>query len=297
MVSRADVYLGQHKHALEAAFASAVNAVVEAQPPDPIAFLAKHLERQTQSPPAAPSPPAANPSPTPVKADPPPNRPAPPEVGEAPAEPPAPAIIQSEWTAADWLTSEGIHNTVSKALLGGACVDELEAMRALGRLDRLEGELGGRLVTAAGSLAKLLAPRLRQLAMTAEATSAELQAKFSQDTHGMLEYGSLSTFFGGLEGLVGTPSHSVMSTMGEEHTARPDSKLEILTSNYGLRTTSIIEWGFVATPGSPPAGGFPVEEKIRNARASVDGVGLSADLAALLSSGAQPRQPMPINEL
>ena len=67
---------------LEAAIASCTNAVFKAQPPDPVAFPAKDLESQAQSPLAAPSPPAATLSPTSVKADPPPNRPAPHELGD-----------------------------------------------------------------------------------------------------------------------------------------------------------------------------------------------------------------------
>ena len=100
----------------------------------------------------------------------------------------------------------------------------------------------------------------------------------------MLEYGSLSVFFGGLEGLVGSPNPKVMASMTEEHSARGDSTRDFTTSNYDLRTTSAVEWAFVATPDALPDGGWPVEEKIR---AALDG-GEGTDLEAIRRSGAQP---------
>ena len=141
-----------------------------------------------------------------------------------------------------------------------------------------------RLAAAIGPLVARLAPRLRALATVEASTSGEMQAKFSQECRGMLEYGSLSVFFGGLEGLVGSPNPKVMAAMTEEHSARGDSTRDFTTSNYDLRTTSAVEWAFVATPDKPPAGGWPVEKKIR---AALDG-GEGADLEAIRASGAQP---------
>ena len=72
--------------------------------------------------------------------------------------------------------------------------------------------------------------------------------------------------------------------MAGEHSARSDSERDFTTSNYDLRTTSAVEWAFVATPDAPPEGGWPVEKKIR---AALDG-GEGADLEAIRASGAQP---------
>ena len=139
-----------------------------------------------------------------------------------------------------------------------------------------------------------LAPRLRQLATVEAATSAEIQHKFAQDCNAFLEYQNLNAFFGGLEGLVGSPSPKVKEMMMEEHTARADSQVEFTTGNYGICTTSSIEFAFVATPDAPPRGtGWPVEEKIRAALAGEE----RADLAALRASGAQHRQPLPLVDL
>ena len=115
--------------------------------------------------------------------------------------------------------------------------DELAAMRALGGSATLEDELTVRLAAAIGPLVARLAPRLRALATVEAATSGEMQTKFSQECRGMLEYGSLSVFFGGLEALVGSPNPMVMGAMAGEHSTRSDSERDFTTSNYDLRTT------------------------------------------------------------
>eukprot|EP00966_Prymnesium_polylepis_P253268 5853693-Prymnesium_polylepis.1 len=83
--------------------------------------------------------------------------------------------------------------------------------------------------------------------------------------------------------------------MQDEHTKRADSEREFTTQNYDIRTASMVEWAFVATPDAPPAGGFPVEEKILRARAPQGASRPS--LAAIITSGAQPRETMPFAEL
>ena len=205
---------------------------------------------------------------------------------EAVASEPSAGAVKSKWTAVSWLDSEETNKELAAAILGQSFVaggDELAAMRALGGSATLEDELTVRLAAAIGPLVARLAPRLRALATVEAATSGEMQTKFSQECRGMLEYGSLSVFFGGLEGLVGSPNPMVMEAMAGEHSARSDSERDFTTSNYGLRTTSAVEWAFVATPDAPPAGGWPVEEKIRAALAGGEG----ADLEAIRASGAQ----------
>ena len=206
---------------------------------------------------------------------------------EAVASEPSAGAVASEWKAVSWLESEEANKELAAAMLGKSFItggDELAAMRALGGSATLEDELTMRLAAAIGPLVARLAPRLRALATVEASTSGEMQAKFSQECRGMLEYGSLSVFFGGLEGLVGSPNPMVMEAMAGEHSARSDSERDFTTSNYGLRTTSAVEWAFVATPDKPPAGGWPVEEKIRAALAGGEG----ADLEAIRASGAQP---------
>jgi len=78
----------------------------------------------------------------------------------------------------------------------------------------------------------------------------------------MLSYGGLSTFYSGLEGIVGSPDPNVLEAMKSEHTARPDSNLTFTAGNYGVSTTSATEWGFVTDPDrGEPRGGWPRETK------------------------------------
>lgn len=99
---------------------------------------------------------------------------------------------------------------------------------------------------------------------------------------------------------MGPPHVSPLAAMKEEHTQREDSLAKLSTSNYGLTTTSNIEWRFVAEPDAPPRGGWPVEERLRRAfqlvhsDAQEDG---AEGLAKLRASGAQHRRPMPMHEL
>ena len=74
-----------------------------------------------------------------------------------------------------------------------------------------------RLGSCLDALAEALAPKIREL-LTPGFDGGDLQSKFSQDTRGMLKYGNLSTFFGGLEGSVGSPDPKVLKAMEEEHT-------------------------------------------------------------------------------
>ena len=114
----------------------------------------------------------------------------------------------------------------------------------------------------------------------------------------MLAYGSLHTFFGGLEAVVGSPDPKVREAMGQEHTNRPDSCRKFTTGNYELTTDSSTEWAFVVTPLSPPGGGFPSELTISKAlhAASSEGT-MPPELASLLATGVEPRAPMQLDAM
>lgn len=77
----------------------------------------------------------------------------------------------------------------------------------------------------------------------------DLHNKFQQDPRNFdLDFGDLSTFFGGLEARVGTPNPNVKEAMRVEHCDRDDSMVEWTTRNYGITTTPKIEWFFVCNP-------------------------------------------------
>ena len=75
--------------------------------------------------------------------------------------------------------------------------------------------------------------------------------------------GGLETFFGGLEGLIGTPNPKLKESMEREHTSSSDSLTEFYASNYGTATTSALEWLFVVDPVSRPADVWPADSKLR----------------------------------
>ena len=80
-------------------------------------------------------------------------------------------------------------------------------------------------------------------AAAAPSTEAEaLSAKFAA-TSFEYKYGDMEQFFGGLEGLVGTPSHDVMNEMRREHAS--DEQFEAWNADVKRKTTPRAEWSYV----------------------------------------------------
>jgi hypothetical protein len=94
-----------------------------------------------------------------------------------------------------------------------------------------------------------------------------------------MQYGDLSTFFGGLEAKIGAPDPKVREAMENEHTKAPDSQDEFTSGNYGITTTPHTEWLFITEPGKKGVE-WPVEEKLRGG-----------------GSGEKMRKPMLLDEL
>ena len=115
-----------------------------------------------------------------------------------PTEPPQPAAVASEWGVVGWLDSEGATQVLAAAMLGESFRggDELEAMRALGSSATLEDDLLARLTAAVRPLVARLAPLLLALATVREATSGEMQTKFSQEmrAHSLSNVGIVTQF-------------------------------------------------------------------------------------------------------
>ena len=83
-------------------------------------------------------------------------------------------------------------------------------------------------------------------------TGAALSQKFANEGGTFqMAFGSLSTFFGGLEGQIGPPKMidgSLKEGMRSEHCEQPDSQLAFKTSNGFEGVTSELEWEFVTEP-------------------------------------------------
>ena len=204
------------------------------------------------------------------------------------------------WTAAGFLGTLGIPELLAAQLVEVGGPNELSALQSLARSPDLKQELRRRLTDCIDALTDRLSSALENLASGAAPTAEQLQAKFMQDGAGLLAYGDLNTFFGGLEAIVGAPLPRVREAMAAEHTQQPDSHLEFTTKNYGVTTTSATEWAFVAEPESRPHDAWPVEAKLVLARKP--GGSTSARLGERIAIVAHERQkrrraPMRIAEL
>ena len=167
------------------------------------------------------------------------------------------------WCAAKWIDAlSPICYVIADALLsplGDVTTSqnpnsdvELAFVRAIGRMDALAGtEAVLRLLRNGpflGQMASELYKNAYTLANARAATATELQSKFLDESAFTLAYGGMDTFFGGLEKLLGPPSPQLEQAMKREHCASADSKEFFTSGNYGVTTTSQIEWYFVFDP-------------------------------------------------
>ena len=213
----------------------------------------------------------------------------------------------TEWKLAAWLNSiEAVAQALAASMLSverPAEQSELEFIRSIGSKFKGDAEAGSahvlKLLQQSGAL-KALAIAMwggaEQLVEARAATGAELQAKFLQDNAGLLSFPDLSTFFRGLSGKIGQPDPKVLEAMAREHTGCDDSREEFTTGNYGIKTSSEVEWAFVAAPEKEPTGGWPKEEKLLKAQ-TTPAMERGSNERQLLDSGAQLRKPLPTEEL
>ena len=69
-----------------------------------------------------------------------------------------------------------------------------------------------------------------------------VSAKFTDKAEFTLSFGKLDAFSRGLEGRIGPPNPNLRDAMAHEHCYALDSHLPFLSGNYGINTTSEIEW-------------------------------------------------------
>ena len=208
-----DTYMEAHVPDLEKALTRAMNQAAKDQAPDLIARVGELLLQASKSARAAASSsasPAAATTPIDTK-----------DVGP------------TEWTTAGWLASTGgAIDALSLSLSSGRAPEqsELEFVRGLGA--KYAGDAaGGRaeilaLLREGGALeavAEALWAGIEQLTRARAATGVELQTKFLQEGAGLLSYGGLHTFYGGLGARIGDPNANVDDQMAREHTECGDA--------------------------------------------------------------------------
>ena len=148
----------------------------------------------------------------------------------------------TEWSVANWLTSiRAVSAHLADSLVGDARAarrSELAAMAALADGDdaAVVSRLRARLSAGTDELARLLLPRVRELAAAVAAgaaTGEALQSKFCESGAFTLQHLTLADFFKGLEGRIGAPTPGSVSTVLEsmrgEHTTGPPPRRQPLT--------------------------------------------------------------------
>ena len=112
--------------------------------------------------------------------------------------------------------------------------------------------------TLNSGLSRLIGVGVQALKYQAVGAAKTLSEKFKNEGSFTFSFGGLNTFFGGLEGLVGTPNPELLLTMTEEHANARDSfewfevkntTVQFKTSEGGTPCTmSLVEWYFVVEP-------------------------------------------------
>jgi hypothetical protein len=235
-----------------------------------------------------------------------------------------------DWTLAGWISSQKVGEALAKSL--GAAGDEKSSLDDLRLLaaDELTGRAA--LLTrlregrALEQLVDALWPAVEAtMAVSAESTAhagtagavsgavsgvsgmaaggpeggstaASDPPRFALTGGIELQYGTLTTFFGGLEALLGAPNPLVHVGMLREHTNSADSGLPFVSSNYMIETTSSLEWWFVDDPEGglapdPQSGVRPVDACLTRLEIS----GYPIEGAGTLSAGARPREALPLD--
>jgi len=162
------------------------------------------------------------------------------------------------WRARTWLDSMPLSELVAEALLAPAAARAPDKAAAAAALRALElpyvkalGEAGSvalleeLLGAAVPRVAAALHEGARALSAAAAATGDDLHSKFAAVAQFTMSYRGLDAYFAGLDASIGPPSPNLPEAMAFEHCRCADSDGQFETSNYGVSTTSHIEYLFV----------------------------------------------------
>ena len=163
-----------------------------------------------------------------------------------------------EWRIVEWIKGVCVHRAVAAALLAPLAAEQrasdpgaaLEYVKGLKSREQVAQLLGTRAFLA--TVVDMVWNEVRTLQSVGAATSKNLESKFAGAV--ALSYSTLDTFFGGLEGIVGSPNPKVLEGIRNDHLKGPgtESSDVFTTSNYGVETQSRIEWHFVASAEVTP---------------------------------------------
>ena len=124
------------------------------------------------------------------------------------------------WSAAGFLASHSLDQLIADQLLAAKppTASELDHLKSLDRDQTLQLIVGGSSLPFHLELGEAVWAALSKLNAVKVASASELHGKFVQDGDAFtLAYGTLSTFFGGLQGLIGAPDAKLEQSMAREH--------------------------------------------------------------------------------
>ena len=162
----------------------------------------------------------------------------------------AKARAAHDWTTGKWIQALELHELVSSALLAPLQEPQPPSLAQFAYCKGLTREMLHQLLhdgTLLDDVEEAVWSGIEQLTRSAASSGAELSTKFAVDANFTLAYGALSTFFGGLEAILGAPSMQVLQGMEREHCGMDDADAWFKTSN-GMHTTSRVEFEFVTRP-------------------------------------------------
>ena len=162
------------------------------------------------------------------------------------------------WRIVEWIKGVGVHRAVATALLAPLAAEQrasdpgaaLAYVKGLKSREQVAQLLGTRAFLA--TVVDMVWSEVRTLQSVGAATNKDLESKFAGAV--ALSYSTLDTFFGGLEGIVGSPNPKVLEGIRNDHLKGPgtESSDVFTTSNYGVETQTRIEWHFVVSADVTP---------------------------------------------
>ena len=240
-------YATRHIPTLEAVMSDALDACFAKQPIEPLPFIAAELLKHHRAVVAAAAAPHLRSS---FVAD--------GDNNPANDPPPAAAHSEGEWSIAAWCASLGVHEHVARTLRLGLPSHATSPESQVAFIRSLASPSGHETIVGllhSGALLESVAGEVHRqaqaLARAEAATARELHAKFCEDGSSFsMTFSGLSTFFSGLEGLVGSPSPRLADAIAREHCKATDSLEEFTTPNYSVTTTPPVEFYFVVEPST-----------------------------------------------
>ena len=159
------------------------------------------------------------------------------------------------WNLQEWIASTSLLEPIVDRILRPIQQDpelqrlQLPYIRALGKEPKAHEVLTAVMQDAQEQAVTRLACSAKELSEAGAVCGEEMHGKFVQES-GTFEmaYADLSTFFAGLEGMVGSPNPRLEDAMKEEHCDSVDSSEIWVTGNYGIETSAQTEWWFVVDP-------------------------------------------------